>query len=161
MAELTIPHPQEVLVTEDGRINKTWYDRLSALFVQYRQTNRDLADTDTTLGTKVAAGPKPWSESLIIEFPDNGDYVFPDVFPAATTITEVVTGSSSGTCTLTVKINTTALGGTANSVSTSRDTEAHATNNVAADGDDLRLTVSANSSCERMSVTLRGTQALA
>jgi len=160
VAELTIPHADERIALEDGRINKTWYDRLQALFTQYRQTNRDLSDTSGGLTTK-AAKAQAWSESVIIEFPDDGDYVFPAFFARATTITEVVTECDDGTCTLTVKINSTALGGTANSVSTTRDEQAHTDDNVAADEDDLVLTVSSNSACERMSVTLRGTQVLA
>lgn len=161
MAELAIPHPQEALVTEDGRINKTWYDRLAMLFTQYRETNRDLASAESGLGAKAAKAQAWEPDCTIIEFPDDGDYVFPAAFGRPTVITDVVTECDSGTCTLTVKIGSTPLGGTANAVSTSRDTKSHTTANAAVDGNDLVFTISANSSCERMSVTLRGTQTLA
>lgn len=63
------------------------------------------------------------------------------------TITETTSISASGTCTATFKINSTALGGTANSVSNVEQSQAHASNNVFAAGDDIVITVSANSTC--------------
>lgn len=77
------------------------------------------------------------------------------------TITEVTTISESGTCTATWKINTTALGGTANSVSTSEQSQAQASANVFSAGDDLQLTVSSNATCVGMSFTIKYTRTLA
>lgn len=152
MADQPIPQfSVPVIDPVTGRMNRDWYTYLSG-----QQGAGALADATSDKALKA----QDWSESLIIEFPDDGDYVFPGWFKGET-VTSVITECDAGTCTLTVKIGSTALGGTANSVSTSRDTEAHSTNNVSADGDDLVLTVSANSSCERMSVTLRGTRTLA
>ena len=95
-----------------------------------------------------------------IEFPDNKDYRLIVNIPYGVTITSVTTRSAAGTCTATVKINTTALGGTANSVSTTEQTQSHTSANVMAAGDDLVLTISSNSSCEGMALTITGTRVL-
>lgn len=95
-----------------------------------------------------------------IEFPDDKDYRLIINIPFAVTIAEVTTRSTSGTCTATVKINTTALGGTANSVSSSEQSQAHTTANAMAAGDDLVLTISSNASCEGMVMTIAGTRTL-
>lgn len=81
--------------------------------------------------------------------------------PHAGTITSVTTISESGTCTATFKINTTALGGTANSVSNSKQSQAHASNNVFAADDDIQVTISANSTCLGMSFTIKYSRTLA
>lgn len=76
------------------------------------------------------------------------------------TITEATTISASGTCTATFKINTTALGGTANSVSSSEESQSHASDNVFSAGDDIVLTISSNSSCADLSFTIKYTRTL-
>lgn len=77
------------------------------------------------------------------------------------TITETTTISISGTCTATFKINTTALGGTANSVSSSEQSQSQSSSNVFAAGDDIQLTASSNSTCVDMSFTIKYTRTLA
>jgi len=114
-----------------------------------------------SLSTGKAAKTQTWEQSWLIEFPDNKDYRVVVNSALARTITGVTTRSSTGTCTLTVKINTTALGGTANSVSTTESTRAHSSANAVAAGDDIVFTVSSNSSAENVSVTLTGTFDLA
>lgn len=76
------------------------------------------------------------------------------------TITETVTKSVSGTCTATFKVNSTALGGTANSVSSTEQSQAHSTSNTFAAGDDIVLTISSNSSCVDMSFSIKYTRVL-
>jgi hypothetical protein len=78
----------------------------------------------------------------------------------AGTITETVTKSVSGTCTATFKVNSTALGGTANSVSSAEQSQAHASTNTFVAGDDIVLTVSSNSSCADMSFSIKYTRTL-
>lgn len=95
-----------------------------------------------------------------IELPDEKDYTFGLNLPFGLTITKVTTICESGTCTATFKIGSTALGGTANSVSTSQDEQAHASNNVAAAGDDLVVTISSNSACVGLSFMVEATRAL-
>jgi hypothetical protein len=90
----------------------------------------------------------------------DGDYLVALNLPKAITITKVTSKSTAGTCTATVKIGSTALGGTANSVSTTEQEQAHSTSNTAAAGDDLTVTVSANSSCENMSLMIEYTAEL-
>ncbi len=76
------------------------------------------------------------------------------------TFTETTTRSESGTATFTFKINTTALGGTANSVSSSEQSQAHASNNVFVAGDDIVITASSNSACLGASFTMKYTRTL-
>jgi hypothetical protein len=71
--------------------------------------------------------------------------------PFAGSITNITTKSASGTCTLTGKVNTTALGGTANSVSSTENSQDHSSTNTFSVGDDINLTISANSSCVDLS----------
>lgn len=92
--------------------------------------------------------------TFLIEIADNKDYRVLVNAPFGFSITSVTTRSATGTCTLATKINATALGGTANSVSTSEQTQAHTTANTVAAGDDVVLTVSSNSGAEDVSVTL-------
>lgn len=88
-------------------------------------------------------------------FVEDGTYHLALNTPFAMTITAVTTDCDSGTCTATVKINGTSLGGTANSVSTTETTQAHTTNNVAVAGDDVTLVISSNSSCEGMRLSMK------
>lgn len=108
-----------------------------------------------------AAKTQTWEQSFLIEYAEDKDYRVVVNSALARTITGVTTRSVSGTCTLTIKINTTALGGTANSVSTSESTQAHSSANAVAVGDDIVLTISSNAAAEGVSVTLTGTLTLA
>lgn len=116
---------------------------------------------DARTNLSAAAKSQTWRESIIIEFPENGDYHFYNFFLAGDTVTSVFAASASGSCTLTVKVGGTPLGGTPNAVSTSGQTQGHSSSNVAGDGVALTLTVSSNSSCVRMSVALLMTRPLA
>lgn len=98
--------------------------------------------------------------SGLIVTPADGDYKIVVKAPHAGTITETTTICASGTCTLTFKINSTPLGGTANSVSTSEVSQAHASGNAFAAGDDIVITVSGNSSCSKMTFTIKYSRTL-
>lgn len=98
--------------------------------------------------------------SGFIASPSNKDYRIVVKAAHAGTITETTTRSASGTCTATFKINTTALGGTANSVSSTEQSQAHSSANAFAAGDDIVITISANSSCVDMSFTIKYTRVL-
>lgn len=124
-----------------------------------RKLDQAQKSTDTSLtATREAIAVDVWS--WFIEFPDNKDYDFIVNLPYAGSINSVTTISSTGTCTFTGKINTTALGGTANSVSTSESTQAHASANAFVAGDNFRGTVSSNSGCENMTVTVKVTRTI-
>lgn len=88
----------------------------------------------------------------------NKDYTLIVDCPYALTITETTTQSASGTCTATFKINTTALGGTANSVSTTKQSQTQASANSASAGDKIVMTVSSNSSCIDLSYRIAYTR---
>lgn len=94
----------------------------------------------------------------LIETVANKTYKFVVKATHAGTITEATTICGSGSCTATFKINTTALGGTANSVSTTEQSQAHSSANVFTAGDDIQLTVSGNSSCADLSFRLKYTR---
>lgn len=99
--------------------------------------------------------------SGIIAVPTNTSYTLVVNIPYAVTINSTTTVSTSGTCTATFKINTTALGGTPNSVSVTKQTQNQTTSNSAAAGDDLVVTISANSTCLNLSFTIKMTRTLA
>lgn len=161
MAELSIPHPQEALVTEDGRINKTWYDRLSALFTQYRETNRDLASAESGLGSKATTVQKEYG-CWTFQFPEDGTDNLALNLAYAWTITKVTTKTKAGTATVTIKIDGVALGGTANSASTTQQEQTHSSANVAAAATDVTATFASTSSdCESLTIAVEGTRVLA
>lgn len=91
----------------------------------------------------------------------NQDYRLVVNIPYGCTINETTTICTSGTATATFKINTTALGGTANSVSTSEQTQTHSSANTVVAGDDIVLTISSNSSALFLSFTIKITRTLA
>lgn len=93
--------------------------------------------------------------SGIIAEPSDKTYLLSVNIPVGGTITETTTKSASGTCTANFKIDTTALGGTANSVSSTEDVQSHASANVFSAGDDINLTVSGNSSTADLSFTIK------
>lgn len=98
--------------------------------------------------------------SVVIAYPAAKDYRLVLKAAVGRTITEVVTRSVSGTCTATVKVDTTALGGTANSVSSSEQSQLHTTSNTWGVGADLVLTVSSVSACVDMTLTVKTTRTL-
>lgn len=82
------------------------------------------------------------------------DYRIVVKVPYGGTITNTITRCVSGTATFTFKVNSTALGGTANSVSSSEQDQAHASSNTFAAGDDIVITASSVSSCVGASFTI-------
>lgn len=127
----------------------------------YRTTTQDVGDlggggggggADTTQTGEMMCG--------FISSPSEKDYRIVLKAAHGGTITETTTRSASGTCTATFKINTTALGGTANSVSSSESSQAHASDNAFSAGDDIVLTISSNSSCADLSFTIQYTRTL-
>jgi hypothetical protein len=75
------------------------------------------------------------------------DYIVILKAERAMKILETTSKCRSGTATATFKINSTALGGTANAVSSAEQSQAHATLNQMVAGDDLIITISANAAC--------------
>lgn len=146
---MSIPNPSEPF-TVGEKVNPVWYLAL-----------KKIVGNASNLSAGKASVTQTFEQSWIIEYPEDKDYRVVVNAALARTITSVTTKSSTGTCTLTVKINSTALGGTANSVSTTEQSQAHSSANEIAAGDDLVLTVSSVSSCENVSITVSGTLTLA
>lgn len=126
------------------------------------------AGADVTDATNVAAAGAAMKSTAqtdwisgFWEAPTDKSYTIALKARFAGTITEVTTICVSGTCTATVKINTTALGGTANSVSSTESSQTHSTANTFAIGDDIVVTISANSSCTDMALSVKFTYNLA
>jgi hypothetical protein len=116
--------------------------------------------TNARTNLSAAAMSQTFGLSGLIATPSNKDFRIVVNIPFAGTITKVTTRSASGTCTATFKVNTTALGGTANSVSSTEQEQAHASSNTFSVGDDIVITVSSNSSCVDMSFTILYTRTL-
>jgi hypothetical protein len=112
------------------------------------------------LATKAALSQTDFISGIIAS-PANQDYRIVEKLPYAIVITEVATKSSSGVCTVTGKINSTALGGTPNSVTSTQSSQAHSSSNTAASGDVVVLTVSSASACVDLSFAVKFTRTLA
>lgn len=143
MARSLRPTPEVQLFEKDGKPTRHGFNMLKDVI---DRANATVTVTDNFLG--------------MIPYPTNQDYRLGLNLAFDGTITKVTTRSESGTCTATWKINTTALGGTANSVSSTEQEQAHTTANEFVTGDDLVLTVSANSSCLNMSFNITYTRTI-
>jgi len=97
---------------------------------------------------------------LVVQYVENTDYPIFRNLSYPITILQVTSKSASGTATATIKIGTTALGGTANSVSSSEQVQSHTSANEAAASDDVKATISSNSSCEMMELSIKYTRPL-
>jgi hypothetical protein len=114
------------------------------------------ASDAATARANIGVATQSWSGILLL--PDNQSYTLVLKCPFAGTITKTTTKSASGTCTATFKINTTALGGTANSVSSSEQEQSHSSANAFSVGDDIVVTISSTSSCVDASFTIEYTR---
>lgn len=103
---------------------------------------------------------KTWQKLIYIETVEEGDYVALPSLPVDIDFNTIRSVCVSGSCTATVKINTTALGGTANSVSSTGQNQAHASANAAIAGNSVNVTISGNSSCIGLLLYYEGTVAL-
>lgn len=93
--------------------------------------------------------------SVFIAFPANKDYKLSLDAAEEREVFEVVTICESGTCTVTIKTDATALGGTANSASSTQQIQSHTTSNVWNVDEDLVATISSNSSCVGLTITVK------
>jgi hypothetical protein len=140
------------------------FDGPIAVMGQIESTTGGYKFPDDTVQTTAAT---PFSSSQVdfisgvIPSLANQDYRLVVNIPYACTINETTTICTSGTATATFKINTTALGGAANSVSTSEQTQTHSSSNSVAVGSDIVLTISSNSSALFLSFTIKITRTLA
>lgn len=95
----------------------------------------------------------PLSKSPI-EVVRNKTYVIEEKMTYPGRITETTTKCLSGTCTATFYINGVALGGAANSVSGSRQSQAHTSANEFVAGDTISMTITSNAACLDLAYTV-------
>ena len=137
----------------------------------YNPGGTDVAVADGGTGSSTASGARTnlsaaalsQTEEFVsgyIKSPAAQTYLLVVEIPHGGTITSVSTKSESGTCTATFKVNSTALGGTANSVSSAQNDQAQASSNTFVAGDDINVTISSVSSCVGMSFTIKYTRTL-
>lgn len=154
MTQIPIPTSTEPVVDQQtGHMRPAWRTFFEAFRKRFATAESDLAERPVTKQEEFG--------SWLIPSPEDKDYRLVVNIPWAFTITDVTTVCVSGTCTATAKIGSTALGGTANSVSSTEQTQTHDSDNEMAAGDDLVLTISDNSSCVDLTITIAGTRTLA
>lgn len=128
-------------------------------FYRYLQTQEQTAANNKTaldaIELSAAHINQFFFNSVLILTPDDQDYKIVVKSPVVFSILSITTITTAGTCTVTGKINTTALGGTANSASTTEQEQTHSTSNTVGVGDDVVLTISSTSAAENLSVTLK------
>ena len=137
MADL-LPIPQPSALNDaKGQTTTHGYRYFESLDKSARSAIAALANLDSRTDRDV----------LTISYPANQAYPIEIAAPFGYTINKTQSKCTSGTCTLTFTIGATALGGGANSVSSTLQAKTHTSDNVVAVGDTLTATVSANSSC--------------
>ncbi len=136
--------------------------KISTQAYQWFQSIAGLVDnTITNVGTDVALKAQTLRpEPIFMESPQAKYYRVWLNRPRGCTIASITTRSEAGTCTVTGKINTTALGGTANSASTTEQTQTYTSANVMVAGDDFLLTISSLSGCTGLSIMLAYSETL-
>lgn len=135
----------------------------AALFTltSFARTLLDDANAAAMRATLDAATTTQLEEiSFLIPRPTDGDRKLIVNTGYARTINKITTIATAGTGTLTGKINSTPLGGSANSASTSEESQTHASANAMAVGDDLVITMSGVSGLENLTVTISATRTL-
>lgn len=147
------PRLTDPVVDKNGRLTSSWEAYFRDL------SDRAALDEAVASSEASAAALSEFGWPIFIEYPDDKDYPIVNI-PVGFTINDVTTKSTAGTCAVTIKINGVALGGSANSVTTSESTEAHSSDNVVDFGDDLTVTVSSNFGAENVSVMLNCTRTL-
>jgi len=141
---LVDPPPPRSLTTDDGKISDRFYQWL-----------RTVKDNVSGALTGVAA-VQAQQEALDYtdKYPANGDSDLEIDAPYGYQITKVDAKCASGSCTVTIKIGGTALGGGSNSVTSTLSSVSHTSNNEIAAGGTSTVTVSSNSSCQGLRLTI-------
>jgi len=150
-----LPDQTAALVLPDGRIHPDWYR-------WFRDADRAVKATIDFIDTPVPDPEfvQPDQYPLLIAFPANRDYVLIQNNDVERTIIQTVTDADSGSCTVTFKINSTALGGSAHSASSTESVISRTSANVLGVGDDLIATVSGNSNCRMLRLNAKTTRTI-
>jgi hypothetical protein len=145
-----LPDVTAIFILPDGRPSPDFYRWLRDADQAVKAT---IDFIDTPVADPVHVLIEEWS--VFIAFPANKDYILALDGAVDREVYEVVTKCASGTCTVTIKTDSTALGGTANSASSTQQIQAHTTSNTWNVDEDLVATISANSSCVDLTVTVK------
>lgn len=123
--------------------------------------NGDTADKKITaanarayMSANSAAKAQTASFSGLIPTPVNGTYVLILEASFAGTIKRTVTECTSGTASARFRVNSTDVGTTANSVSTTKQSQTHTTANSFLAGDKIAIVISSASSCQNLAFTV-------
>lgn len=138
-----------------GNPTITTLQKLNAMMRALTGTKSSLTATKAGV-TQTATDLGHW----LIEAPEDKTYTVAQKVARACTITEVTTRCTAGTATVTIKINGTSLGGTANSASTTEQSQSHSSANAVAAGDTVTIVVSSTSGAEMLTVDIAGTVTL-
>lgn len=145
-----IPVPAfDALIDKRGGITTTFYKFLSAVSSGIESAAASLSSVSFLANQK---------DVLTIIAPLNQDYQIEIESPFDYTITKITTVCTAGTCTLTFKIAGVALGGGANSVSTTKNIKTHTSANAVAVGNAVVATVTANAGCSNMTAVIEYTR---
>lgn len=134
--------------------------RATTFFAQVANNLSDMAATATARANIGAAATSQTTEYIaaLIQTPTNTDYALVGPIPHGGTITKTFTKCVSGTGTAQFKVNTTALGGGTNTVSSTQNTTTHSTTNTFSAGDTISLTMSSVSSVSYMNFLIQYTR---
>ncbi len=142
------------IVGAPGTFSAAWYKWFTIVA-------RLLTELKSNFPGLIVAEDADVAEEIVgeIAFPADGTYTIILDSKYAKTILEVTAKTSAGTSTLTPEINSTLLGGGANSVTSSKATVLHSSANAMAVGDKLIFVLSSTSSdCQNLSFALKYTR---
>ena len=148
MTRVPLPQP-DALIDKRGGVTTTFYKSLGSLHDGIDEVAASVAAMSFLTNQR---------DVLTISSPLNQDYQIEISSPFAYSITKVTTICTAGTCTLTFKIAGVALGGGANSVSTTKNIKTHSSANAVAVGNAVVATVSANAGCANLTAVIEYTR---
>jgi len=150
-----LPDQRAVFILPNGSPSPDFFRWLMAV---ERSVNKTIDFVDTPVPDPEFVQPDQYP--LLIAFPANRDYVLIQNNDVERTIIQTVTDADSGSCTVTFKINSTALGGAAHSASSTESVISRTSANVLGVGDDLIATVSGNSNCRMLRLNAKTTRTI-
>lgn len=119
------------------------------------RNNKENVEDFVRFSVQNAVGTTTLSDATVIERPVNSTYTFLNSGWNGS-INTVATKTVSGTCTVTVTINGTPLGGSPNAASSTKQEQSHTTSNIVAEGDDIAFVVSDAADPTFLSVSITG-----
>lgn len=162
--KITVPTGSQSVIGKDGTVNPAWYTLFQKLANASNTLNDAVGITRNSVSATESSIPDATQlhgEHVTIDYADDRAYPIVQFSECAWTILAVVAKCSTGSCTVTVDIDGTPLGGGANSVSTTEGNVGHSTANAVLVGSTITVTISSNSSAELVAVSIVGERELA